>query len=639
MLKHIHFLVGLAFVAGLTGTASGQMPEVKSPVDLKDLPLGTWVKLSPLSGTPPSPRLGYEGACAWEGKRGVMIRYGGHNQGGGGEQGSEIWTFEPKSAVWMLKEPNTSPPGICCGQQNVIDPVSGRYLRFPAFSASHGWQWWREVYLNDASVWSYDLTQNRWRNLHPLPAAHPRPLRCASWDAEQEVVVMFGGEGSHEGTWTYDPWENTWTAKKPSREPAPRSGGNMAYDARHKVHVLFGSQFDDDQHTWIYDLRANTWTELTTEGLPPTKQNDAVLTYDSSAGVVLAVVKVTTGKDDDAVHRLETWTLDLETKKWSPLKPAREPDPTSSRARQLMFAPELGVALLENRPSNSSGVSEQQIWALRLAKAEKTDFPSPSIKPKVRDNPPAVEDVIVSVVNERQVEIRWSPVPGKDVDYFVERAGVEVVTEDQLKRLKGQTPPLASPSVGAIRRIGSFTRIGEGETGETCFKDSTVDLSKPIAVEGESTLERKFHEEEFDATGRNYRHAVYVYRVRAVNAAGKVSGSSAAVLTIPSSPQYVFSKEESTTCHLKWKPNAETGIRGYRVYRMDGRYGKDPIVRLTAEPQAELTFTDPTAGKSARRYYIVAVDALGQEGFPSSPVWFSRERAPFYKPFVGEWHQ
>jgi hypothetical protein len=50
-------------------------------------------------------------------------------------------------------------------------------------------------------------------------------------------------------------------------------------------------------------------------------------------------------------------------------------------------------------------------------------------------------------------------------------------------------------------------------------------------------------------------------------------------------------------------------------------------------------FTDDKAGKPARRYYIIAVDSLGQEGFPSSPVWHNREWQKFYQPFVGEWHQ
>ena len=121
--------------------------------------------------------------------------------------------------------------------------------------------------------------------------------------------------------------------------------------------------------------------------------------------------------------------------------------------------------------------------------------------------------------------------------------------------------------------------------------------------------------------------------------AARSAAPSPAVLTIPSSPQFVFSQEDGQTCRLKWQANPEAEIRGYRVYRMDGRFGKDPITRLTDQPLTETTFADPAAGKGTRRYYIVAVDALGQEGFPSSPVWHQREWRSFYKPFVGEWHQ
>src|SRR5262249_10301738 len=130
-----------------------------------DHPLNTWVKRTPLEKGPPSPRLGYEGDCAWDAKRRVILRYGGHNQGGGGGQHSAHWTCDPYSGKWTLKQPNVSPPGVCCAQQNVFDPVQGRYLRFPAFSGSHGWQWQREIYMNNSSVWSYDLDANLWRNM------------------------------------------------------------------------------------------------------------------------------------------------------------------------------------------------------------------------------------------------------------------------------------------------------------------------------------------------------------------------------------------------------------------------------------------------------------------------------------------
>lgn len=636
------WLPAMALFGIVAISATAQERAEQQGVNFADLPANTWHKLSPLENTPTSPRLGYEGACVWDAKHQVMIRYGGHNQGGGGEQGSEIWTFDPRTAKWTIKEPNTSPPGICCGQQNIFDPVSGRYIRFPAFSASHGWQWWREVYLNDASVWTYDLDENKWRNMRPLPTAHPRPLRCASYDTDRQVIALFGGEGSHEGTWTYDPWDNTWTKMSPPEEPAPRSGGNMAYDQKHKLHILFGAQFENDQHTWAYDLAKNAWRDMQPPEMPPTDKNDAVLTYDSLAGKILAIVKITEGKDDDATHRLESWAYDAGENRWTKMNPEREPDPTGNRARQLMFAPELGVALLENRSHGK--INEQQIWAYSFSRSGTRDVAS---KPaglvasnKAREQPRVIDDVLVSVIDARRVEISWEAPPGGGITgYLVERAPVEVLSEDQLKRLKSQTPPLESPSVGLIRRIGKFERITPSPVGETSFTDTTIDLTQKSQVAGEPLDERRVHDEELDGAGREYRLGVYAYRLRALDALGGASGPSPATFTIPSSPQHFFAKEDGTTCQLKWEANVEKGIAGYRVYRMDGRFGKEPITRLTAQPIGETTFADDAAGKSTRRYYVVAVDALGQEGFPSSPVWFEREWKPYYQPFLGEWHQ
>ena len=88
--------------------------------------------------------------------------------------------------------------------------------------------------------------------------------------------------------------------------------------------------------------------------------------------------------------------------------------------------------------------------------------------------------------------------------------------------------------------------------------------------------------------------------------------------------------------------NPEQGIQGYRVYWMKGPRPEGPgqaTNRLTADPIKGTTFTDPKAGNEVRRYWVVAVDALGQEGIPSSPAWHYRTQRAFYAPFVGEWHQ
>jgi hypothetical protein len=256
----------------------------------------------------------------WDNKHRVIIRYGGHNQGGGGEQGAEVWTYEPLTARWTLKETNISPPGVCCDAQNVFDPVRARYIRFPSFSGSHGWQWWREIYLNDSSVWTYDLEANLWRNMRPLPLRTSRrcgvppgtPIKTWRWSLAARAA---------RARRCYDAHRNEWRWLKPPFQPEPRSGGQMAYDSARKLHVMFGSQFNDEAATWLYDFAKNEWRDAKPATMPPTNQNDAVLTYDPLRKLVLAIVKITEGKDEDARHTLQTWSYDAGSNQWTRQNP------------------------------------------------------------------------------------------------------------------------------------------------------------------------------------------------------------------------------------------------------------------------------------------------------------------------------
>src|SRR5262245_56570421 len=81
----------------------------------------TWLKRSPVNDGPPSPGMGYETSLGYDPDTHLVTRWGGHNQGGGGEQNAETWTYDLTTNRWALKEPNTSPPGVCCVQQNVFD--------------------------------------------------------------------------------------------------------------------------------------------------------------------------------------------------------------------------------------------------------------------------------------------------------------------------------------------------------------------------------------------------------------------------------------------------------------------------------------------------------------------------------------
>jgi hypothetical protein len=116
---------------------------------------------------------------------------------------------------------------------------------------------------------------------------------------------------------------------------------------------------------------------------------------------------------------------------------------------------------------------------------------------------------------------------------------------------------------------------------------------------------------------------VRAYVVRAVNGWGVESGPSAAALTLPSPvPSVKAVPLADGRVRVSWQESPEKNLAGYRVYRMDS-YRRTICILLNPEPVKGTEFIDrPDAPRAERRkYYVVAVDALGQEGIPSSGVY------------------
>ena len=66
--------------------------------------------------------------------------------------------------------------------------------------------------------------------------------------------------------------------------------------------------------------------------------------------------------------------------------PAAEPDAAGNRTRNLIFAPELNLAILENCTSKPR---EQQVWTYRFSEAKNRVQPPPT---KPRETPAIVEE-------------------------------------------------------------------------------------------------------------------------------------------------------------------------------------------------------------------------------------------------------
>ena len=265
---------------------------------------------------------------------------------------------------------------------------------------------------------------------------------------------------------------------------------------------------------------------------------------------------------------------------------------------------------------------------------------APSVK--VRAQPPVVQDVVVSPLETKTLELTWTA-PGTDIaGYRIERADVRVYAMNELTTMKygrgnGQSTRL-NTAIGAIRAMGEFKPITKELVKGTTFVETTVNFGAGQQDVAASIYGSNF-ERYRDAEGKPYPWAVYAYRIHAVNHLGVESGDSPWFLSVPGPVEHVFSREDVRTVHLKWAAHTSKGIVGYNVYRMWDRFGAKPIERLNEKPVKAPRFTDPKAARPTHRYFVAAVDALGQEGLISSPVWSYREWRRFYAPFEGEWHQ
>ena len=217
--------------------------------------------------------------------------------------------------------------------------------------------------------------------------------------------------------------------------------------------------------------------------------------------------------------------------------------------------------------------------------------------------PPLVEDVVVSVLVAQRVEFTWTAAADAGVaGYHVERAAVEVCSDDQLQRLSRGRRRSAEPSVGAIRRIGPFEPLTNGaDWRRLSFVDDGVDLTKPQTIEGEPSYDRALE----CRAPRSCRAALPLRRLCLSHSQReqdrrRPSGPSPAVFTIPSSPQHVFSREDGTTCQLKWAANPEQGIAATASIAWTAATTKSPSRASRESPLAATTFADPAAGKQSR---------------------------------------
>lgn len=161
-----------------------------------------------------------------------------------------------------------------------------------------------------------------------------------AFDSNRCVTVAFGGvDGS--GTYMNDTWEwdgTTWTQKCTGgcTPPGTRNSASMTYDASQQVVVLFGgyapSLLND---TWKWD--GTSWTQVTTN-TPPSPRASAAMGYDPVVQRTVLfggnLVPELCGTNSD-----ETWELDLSTNPatWTQITSTPHPSPRGENAHMVYY--------------------------------------------------------------------------------------------------------------------------------------------------------------------------------------------------------------------------------------------------------------------------------------------------------------
>ena len=200
-----------------------------------------------------------------------QLCWDGHNRRIVFHVGSMTFSYDPAGRRWKLIHAPTvadQPPAMLIWSSLCYDPVNRQVLLFGGggIDAPDG----------RPHTWALDVTTDTWRR---LKLDVEPPARCNSrmvYDARNELIVLFGGDGQDRGladTWVFDIRKQRWRERKPPRSPHPRHGHAMCYLSKSAKVLLVGghpvcdyrSQAKLARQTWVYDAAENTWTPLAVE--------------------------------------------------------------------------------------------------------------------------------------------------------------------------------------------------------------------------------------------------------------------------------------------------------------------------------------------------------------------------------------
>ncbi|MEX1367531.1 MAG: kelch repeat-containing protein [Nannocystaceae bacterium] len=279
-------------------------------------PANTYRELSPV--TSPSARFNH-GMVGLADDRAVL--FGGRQADG--TRVSDTWVFEGELGDWMPLSPAQSPsardtPALASVGQGRVLLFGGTETSGPA-----GFVTPRD------DTWVLDLASGEWTELAPA-VSPPARFQHGMVGIGDGLALLYGGRPDFalelSDTWVFDVAAETWTELAPPANPGPRSAFAMASDGLDLVAMVGGTPNSSTlvDQTWTYSVAANTWTMGATAGAGD-QFNNSMAWLDGGPFVVFS------GKADCCTDPIPgTWAYDGDADAWTELTPKLEPAPRFS---------------------------------------------------------------------------------------------------------------------------------------------------------------------------------------------------------------------------------------------------------------------------------------------------------------------
>jgi len=233
---------------------------------------------------------------------------------------NETWIYDLSSNQWSLKAPTNFPGGR---RDHVMAEVynTDKVVLWGGLDQRTG------PHTHYTDTWVYDLSSNQWTNMNPTISPPQREGPGLSMVYHTDQVVMFGAWGSATGstatgdeTFIYDLSANSWTQVFPTSNPPPRSHFPMTPIYGTTEVILFGGYdggWNNRADTWVYNLTTNTWTQKLPPFSPPAMAGHTMAPIWGDDRVLLL-----------AGDPLQTWIYDLSDNQW--VQKSFNPNPSSS---------------------------------------------------------------------------------------------------------------------------------------------------------------------------------------------------------------------------------------------------------------------------------------------------------------------